>query len=526
MIESAFKDSPPECQNEANAIPPTVTILLPVLRIYCNWIACRRHEIFGSANAPANVVPHMIESLARVLNYFCAKIPSDAPPSCPYVLPEDIEAHGLLPLSDDDVPAPRGYYCTEGGRLEPRLDPGEKPLDAPAEAVIRMLDVLRSAYFLSEDPSVPLTCVQKDQLEFQYQPAGVPEQVQNSNEAIQTPRTSANGDAAAPAAEANGIAPMQSPGVPSGPRGDQQGATRSGRIPEPLAPQATNKSVSRMNDADRTVVNMLSPFLDCPTSKSEEAAQSPEEPSYGMHTTTANELAQELLKSFQPEKDELTPYYESLNAGQFGSSTWTFFTTTPPQANAAGSTTRARPLSGHYSSNHSPRGSVPTDGVLVDPFATPGRRAMSNMQPQQLGSNMSSPGFSTADVPRSNHMLQHGTNSPREASLSSWPTNQGYSAVGQASNSWAQQTVHSAQQGIPASSAVSGFSHPSSLYQGPPNGAMYYGQPGPSNAGYNLMQQNGPTQGGASSGSSRSRWDATASSYDAAVFQGALRGNK
>src|SRR5690606_37076037 len=128
--------------------------------------------------------------------------------------------------------------------------------------------------------------------------------------------------------------------------------------------------------------------------------QSPEEPSYGMHTTTANELAQELLKSFQPEKDEPTPYYESLNAGQFGSSTWNFFTTTPPQANAAGSTTRARPLSGHYSSNHSPRGSVPADGVLAGPFATPGRRAMSNMQPQQLGSNMGSPVFSmTADVP-------------------------------------------------------------------------------------------------------------------------------
>jgi len=246
-----------------------------------------------------------------------------------------------------------------------------------------------------------------------------------------------------------------------------------------------------------------------------------------MHTTTANELAQQLLKSFQPEKDEPAPYYESLNAGQFGSSTWTsFFTTTPPQANAAGSTTRARPLSGQYGSNHSPRGSVPADGALADPFATPGRRAMGNMQPHQMGGNMGSPGFSTAEVPRSNQMLQHGTNSPREPSLSSWPTNQGYSTLGQGSNSWAQQAVHGAQQGIPASSAISGFSHPSSLYQGTPNGAMNYGPPGLSNAGYNPVQQNGPTQSGLSSSSSRSRLDATASSYDAAIFQGALRGNK
>lgn len=561
-----------EGQNEADAKYPILTALLPALRIYCMWIAARRSEIFTSDNAPTNVVPPMARSLARVLTFLCAEIHnlSDEPASCPYLLPEDIETRGLQALNDDQIPAPCRSYCTEDGNLKPHPDPKPENLDAQKaqleaqqENIARILDLLRSAYFLAEDPTVPLTCgVVDGQVAFQYQPDGVPNDIQSNAEVDRVPGENARGNLEPSEFNTNGIVPNQAQTFPSGQphsRGMEVGESSGGP-----AQRTTDKYLDTMNDADKTVVNMLSPFLDCPSPQPEPGAGSPYEPSYGMHSTTANEIAQELLKGFQPEKDDPAPHYESLTPGKFGSSTWNyFFTPTTPRAHVPESTGQGSFLPGHRGSNHSSHGSVPMAEAPEDPFTTPARRAMADWQPP-TGSNMGSATGSPAAVP-GNQLLQAPAppTIPRRQSFNNWSMNANPNAsswsantirsgpstgqapnpwgpharapagalassvpsTGQTPNSWAPQAPANAPAGAPASSVPSAFSHPSSLYQGTPKNGVSYGQPTYASVGKNGVH-NGATQGNASPASRHFQMDQTASSYDAAIFQAAIQDSK
>lgn len=520
----ALQEADFEGQHEPEGKPSVVTTLLPVLRIYCIWIGACRSEIFTSPNAPAQVVPRMTQSLARVFTFLCTEIYklSDTPASCPYLLPEDVETRGLRSFSDDQVPAPCRSYCAEDGKLKPYRDPNSEPMDPSRESIARILDLLRSAYFLAEDSTVPLTCgVVDGQVVFQYQTDGAPDDIQSKAEAPRMPEKATEKHQPGPEVNnTNGVMATRTPVFPSGPPPAQRTAT--GESSQRPSRRPTSENLYPMNDADKTVVNMLSPFLECPTPRSEQGGGTPQESSYGMHSTTANELAQELLKTFQPEKDEPVPYYESLSPGKFGSSTWNYFVAPgSSRGQVPGSTGQGAFFPRHGGSNHSSRGSGSLGGEpLDDPFTTPGRRAVGDLQPRTQ-SNVASPGISPAERSR-NQLLQAftapGPAPPGSSTFSSWPANRN---VTQTSNPWG----HQASVGGPASSAASAFSHPNSLYQGTPNNAMSYGHPTYGNVG-NHQMYNGTTQEGASSASRPFQMDDTASSYDAAILQAAWQGSK
>ena len=539
VMEIEFNDSlarqqcDPTDQHEPESKPSAVTALLPVLRVYCIWIGACRSEIFTSPNAPIKVVPPLAQSLARVFTFLFTEIYNfqDTPASCPYLLPEDIEARGLLSFSDDQVPGACKSYCTEDGNLKPYRDEITEPLDASREAIARIWDLLRSAYFLVEDPTVPLTCgVVGQRVVFQYQPAGAPGDVQFNTEPSRFPEEAATGYQPEPEKVAqrhqpgpetnnrNGIEPNQSPSFTSGPHRSQEmetGESSQGPTREGPAREVTGNHLHPMSQAEKTVVNMLSPFLEDPIPQSEQGTGSPDESSYGMHSTTANELARELLKTYQPEKDEPAPYYESLSPGQFGSSTWNYFLgPTPSLAQVPESASQGAFYPSHGASNRSSRGSASLRG---SPGASPAEGQRNQMrQASQLSQSFAAP------------------NGPQKSPASNWPTNRN---VSQPSNPWAQQ----APAGAPGSSAASAFSHPSSLYQSTPYNATIYGQPAQGNAGqpaqgnagqpgqgnvWNIHTQNGATQEGVWSTSRPFRMDDTASSYDAAILQGAWQGAK
>ena len=503
--------------------------LLPVLRVYCIWIATCRNEIVGAPDVTANVIPPMAQSLATVLTLLCAEVynTSTAPASCPYLLSEDVEMRGLETFSDERVPAPCRGYCTEDGTLKPHLESEQHQFGIAQESMARILDILRSAYFLAEDQVFPLACgVVENQLAFQYQPICDKAAAQNGSAPSQSipPVVGANVASHKQSAE-NGR--DQTPATPRVHIRQASQEAESRHVPLQTTAPHKDDRLESMDAFDETVANVLSPFIDCPSPKSEQNARSPDEPSYGMHSTTANEVAQELLKSFQRESHEPTPYYESFSPGQFGNSTWNnYFTPTPPKVPGSGSTQHGGLSSYQRHSLNSSRGSANAGEALGDPFVTPGRTAVGSLQPPIHTSSTGSPRAPTGGLQpgQSASSFQSFGGStwgvPRPPS-GSWNQGTNQTPIGQRSSTASGPSYY--PPGFPASSNVSAFSHPSSLYQGTPaNINMNHGGNAYGNYG-NAHMSNGTSR---PSPSRHLRMENTASSYDAAIFQAALEGQK
>lgn len=566
--ETSKQPSPNE--EEADATKASIIeALLPVLRIYNMWMASQWSELFISASSPTNVIPHMTRSLARVLTIFCVTINdagSEGLASCPYLLPEDREIRGLVSLSDDRVPLAAQGYATDNGVLKPYMSDSER-WTTTRESNGRKLDILRCAYFLSGEQAVPLNISQKgSELEFQYQDLKQPTE-------LPKPRV----------AESNATAPPQPNGTSSATTAPQTKAQVSGdpaqamRSPPKQSTSTNTHQAQEMEQTHATVVDMLSPFLDSPLTDAERMKQTHGSPSYGMHSNTAHELAQELLQSFEG-REESTPYYASVSPGSFASSPYgQYFNPTSPNGGQAAKQESHRRTGSSRS--------IPAENNSNDPFATPHREGFGLHQ--QITNASRSPQGSSPGVIGSGSQAQASTggysNTYPRSTLGNWHQNY-QSSAGQRDGQDMPPPGNN-----PFSSGASAFSNMSSVYQGTPaNGLTYdlpargnsqqqkqatrstssaypmYGQSAYSQApngasqqfdsGYSMYGKLGNTQsqnstsqaaashsyamygniGNSQSGSGNGQGSTSrpyqtsnsASNYDAQIFEAAMRGNK
>lgn len=496
--------------------------LLPLLRIYITWLAAHRHELFGAAEALGPVLPEMAQALARVFTLLCTETyTQENLASCPYLLQEDIETQGLLSLSKEQVPLACRSSHSEDGALKPRQASDENRLSPFQETLARILDILRCAYFLAEDPTVPLTYqVLENGLVFEYQ----------ENFKPQVPAPMATHTISQPAAAANASLHEISAGSQVA---DQQHAASSDRQPpsRSVARDKAKKAAAMASlaqarhqapspdHAENTVINMLAPFLKPPTPEpGQQHLRSPDESSYGMHSTTANEVFGLLHSEPSPTG--------SLPPGKFEPLPWNWvYTPTPHSANdvSASATKDAfdAPVSPRFAAKDVPHAS----GAHDDPFNSPRRHLSAGFIPRSASSMMGSPRVaSVSEEVHRNQLLQSfaSTSAPRTSTFSQWGQNTTRVPKETAPPSY----CHQAFNGYPISSAASAFSHPSSLYQGTPANGAAFGMP---EDGFGAMNRfgRGPSQDSAPSSSARHfQMDETASSYDAAILQAAFHNNK
>jgi hypothetical protein len=131
---------------------------------------------------------------------------------------------------------------------------------------------------------------------------------------------------------------------------------------------------------------------------------------------------------------------------------------------------------------------------------------------------------STAEEAHRNNLLQTfgSSSAPRTSAFSQWGQNMNRGLKEAVPQSYG----HQAMNGYPMSSAVSGFSHPSSLYQGTPANEANYGMPTGGYMDMNRYERNRTQDSAPPSSGRRFQMDETTSSYDAAILQAAFYGNK
>jgi protein SMG7 len=517
---------------EDSVTSPLVEAFLPILRVYSMWLAAHRQEIFSAGEALDSVLPSMLRSFTTVFTFLTVEATSHTDLStCPYLLPEDLDIRGLRSFDEDQAtPVSIRTHCTEDGKLKPHLKQQSDRLSPQRECGARILDSLRCVYQLADDDTVPLVArVADDWLIFEYQPQGQTRHAQQIERELVSSPSAGILVTDSKVADGENSAPIDSPSASV-----LQSSNDLEGIPDSrLTDQSNDQFQSGLNDADKTVVNMLSPFLEDPAPEAGRSMPLSAEPSYGMHSSTANELAQELLAQFKPEQDTATKRDQSAAVDIFGSRTWDWkyprTATTPgaPDANAA-------PTNGFFSrhgSNRSSRTSLPAPDSLEDPFSSPNHRPTSALHSRQMGNvpNATAARPTISDDSHRSQLLQVFTNTGARRSPSSpWATG---SWVGESRNAaapenspWGSGDQRRNMQ-LPTSSNASAFTNVSSLYHGtpstrPPPGITGYAMPRNEQSYDNGARENNPP-----AFSRHLQMDDTASNYDAAVFQAAWQGS-
>jgi protein SMG7 len=496
---------------------PVIEALLPLLRIYGMWLAARRQEIFAAGKALGTVLPDMMKAISKVLSLLCNETyTQENLASCPYLLAEDVQTQGLLPLAPDQVPQACRSYFSESGGLKPRLSSRERRLGPFQETLARILDILRCAYFLAEDKLCPLAVhVSEKGLVFEYK------EVPIANEDTSQPMSIVN----SPVGEikSNTRTASRHRTVSENSQTENRLAskvdTRRSFVTSIETQPPHEQSVP--DDADNTVINMLAPFLRPPTP--EQAQSGPrftDETSYGMHSTTANEV-------FGMLQADTSPTTGSMPAGKFEPLPWDWvYTPTPHKGNDA-SVSYKDAFEAPISPNFSARKMSRTVSTFEDPFTNPTPQLPTMPTPRAGSGMVASPRVSSAaEEAHRNNLLQtfSSSSAPRTSVSSQWGQNHNRTSTETATQSYGH---HQAPNGYATSPSLSAFSHPSSLYQGTPANGATFGMP--TGAGYmdmsrydrNRIQDPAPSSSGR-----RFQMDETTSSYDAAILQAAFYGNK
>lgn len=562
----AKTDDPADEEDEEKA--QLIDSLLPSLRVYGMWIGASREELFTQASAGEDsLVGNMMDTIGRVFTLMCVETYNrENLVSCPYLLPEDLDILGFQPLSETAVPEPCRSFCGQNGKVKPHLYSPEERLQPQAEKLARILDILRCAYFLAEDPSSPMSYrVVDNWLLFEFSPVGAETKPQKPVEVAQAPR---KGPTAAPATinvqkrrsvQTNNQERQKSPRAPNTKQPDTTapvpppaataaaGPTTSTGVPPPPANKA-----GEVGDAESTVINMLAPFLKPPTPQPRHSSPEPDATTYGAAPAPAAAAGTTTLLPPPPHlvshsgRPDPSPT-RSIPSGRFEPLPWEWFNTPKPVRGDDS------PLSAAGMSPITP-GLPP--GRFDDPFSGPSTpiRADSatnnsggggflprvhshgSVRAADMGVNLS--GGSTAEHNHRAALLQSfgGARPPstsasasaaRTSPFGQWGENKPGSVNGGRQGIGAPPGLRPHEMMSQSSSAgsLSQFSHPSSLYHGTPG------------SGYGQGNVQGQMYGGAYKENHFSQQqqqqqqrffqaENTTSSYDEAIFRAAYEGKR
>ena len=525
MLDSELQEAVPsraEGSFELGAVELTSTTesLLPTLRTYCVWLAACRQELFSATHAFGGAVATMVQNLVKVFTLLCVVTYNrENVASCPYLLPEDLEARGIRSLSEDRVPEPCRVFCGGDGSSKPYLYDAAQHLDPVAENLARVLDVLRCALFLAEDTSTPVSYqVVENWLVFEHQPVAMSLSLQDSavaelgagNQYLGKQRDAP--DENDPNRGTRSIEPLPNPK-----RNSLDAVEPDADARDSL--QATHQASADEENAEQTVFAMLAPFLKPPTPQPQHHTRSPEESSYGMHTATADEI---FASAHTYSASTL-----SRPSGPIAPFPWAWDGTPKPDRIQDSAASAGKEAFIRASRNNSPKGPIAFGSASDDPFITPGRN-QPGLSPQTYygpaaPSQLSGTPGITAEEAHRDSLLQSLTSTgiPRTSPFVHSQERQRAmeQKMEQAPSPWASRNLDQA----PASTATTFFSHPSSLYQGTPADGIGLGVSARWAAGRRPFQS--PTlEPSASTPSSRVQIGDSALSYDEAIFRAAWAG--
>ncbi|KAM0284984.1 hypothetical protein ACHAQH_001673 [Verticillium albo-atrum] len=545
----------------------TQLLILPLVRMYASWLVACRVE---ASKAPSNVpVEQVAKLLAECLSLIAELHGGDGLSLAPHMLPEDHMAIGLLPLNDPNLePRCRLSFNQDLNVVKPLCDYYDgKILEGWEAGLARMLDILLCGYALTEDTTLPFA-FHEDRLVFSYaEDVSAATQTQASAQQYGTQGYSQSDDYVkypenvAQPVSGYGQAPLQAgqntasdhsingPGaVLEAGRNECVSADHYGQKMMTIQPKNTTINTTEYDFSENSaVMNMVNDFMQPPDTHSAmdnhstSNHQSYDESSYGMHSTTANEV----FGSMRPRDPSA---FGAASASAFPALPWSMVYQPTPNTRSA---ELARPggFSNHSRADHNGQ----DFGGAFNNMNLQGQLSNGNGKAQNLAEHDPQYGTGSRDVGLSAHRtrLLQAFDVPKTASRS---TSQDYTATGadewarpfpptngqssQASRSTSQSQSHGVSHPTPAdnneqqlfthegrfpTSSVA-FSQASSLFQSTP----YNWDPkfGPLTAfGRGPLQgTNDPTHYKNLIKNSANETDAYAGSYDQMVLQAARKG--
>jgi hypothetical protein len=238
--------------------------ILPALRQYSIWLAAQAKILVAGVTAgPTTVhIKEMWKMYADVLTRIANIFPASELQRSTYLLEEDESTVGFKPFRDHDIPRECDLYTDSDGNLKPRLtDPGVERNHPNIEMQARVLDILLVGLSLQLNDTYPITLNGDTGTPvFMFVEEGLPLANPTHPQAFEYPFASppqTNNDNFAVPEPVNRI-----------------------RVASDESVAASDSHNSMDTDMHRMVDNLLE------TSRSSIS----NEPSYGMHSRTANEL--------------------------------------------------------------------------------------------------------------------------------------------------------------------------------------------------------------------------------------------
>lgn len=471
------------------------------------WLAASRAEVFADKEPDSDAIMAMTQTIGRVFTLLCVETyNNDSLVSCPYLLMEDLDILGFLPLSGTQVPEACRVFCLETGRVKPHLFSDEQRLPPLNENMARILDILRCAYFLAEDANTPLVCkVVEDWLVFEHQS----DSTRGKSQQVLSPSFDRRAqDVPSDAAERDQVSRL----MPANPQDERPVLSKK---PAADGKQPARGKAGNVGDAENTVINMLAPFLKPPTPDLQ-SAKNDQESSYGMHTATANEL----LGSFQTDPSPS----RSIPSGKFEPLPWDWFNTPKPTRGDAAAPANLSGPAAQHSPGMSPNTGAANTGRFEDPFYSP--NLQQNGHSGFPGGNRAASASTAESSHRAQLLQSFAGGAARTSPFSQW---------GEDRNMMQGNRQRRSPPGIqgptdsvfPQSSSASAFSHPSSLYQGTPatNGVgMHYSLSADIGGGRGPYNDGGVRS--SATAQKPSRMESTTTSYDEAILRSAYQGKK
>ncbi|KAF9875494.1 hypothetical protein CkaCkLH20_06875 [Colletotrichum karsti] len=296
----ARSDQSADGAGEADKISSLLENTLPFVRLYAAWLVACRAEILNAQDALEPCIKDMFRSFAKALTVLCEVYACEDLKLTPYLLPEDEEAIGMLPLYDSQLPPScRIHYDEDFQTLKPEaVHYNGGRFDALREVFARVLSTIKCGYFLAEDNGFPFSLGSSEKgLNFNFVEDYVPmasAQTPATQPLVQTavdktaPAKASIVEKEAPRARIHKKAPSKPASSMPPPNVDVT------RAPPPQSTPGRNKQTQGQSEydfsSDADMLNMVNDFLMPPIANHDSPAESPEDTSYGMNSTMANEV--------------------------------------------------------------------------------------------------------------------------------------------------------------------------------------------------------------------------------------------
>ncbi|KAI0480429.1 hypothetical protein GGR56DRAFT_273009 [Xylariaceae sp. FL0804] len=318
--------------------------LLPFLRIYISWIFVSRADFIQYQDYLEPYVRDVYRSLAEVLTLLTIYVdPAIGTASSKYLLTEDTEAQGLRPLSDTILPL---FFIVEEEKASdserPRMTAKPRQADfgrqfkQQTETVWRLRDIVYCGILLAKSSEFPLAFTTKSQTGSQLgtwfytdeAPTPVASDVPSMSTVVSKLKVADFQPASEPT-EPRALNVSTTSTTASSPQNRESRSFQSGSqsargesLDQPLPARDTDPS------QDSQMIDMVNKLLDPVEDARPRSSHLQEETSYGMTTSTANEIFGQFRSS---------PAQPSPTSKTIPSLPWAYFyTPTPHRSNSQG----------------------------------------------------------------------------------------------------------------------------------------------------------------------------------------------